>query len=492
MVIGPGATLNKRYRLDKRVGEGGFAQVYSATDLVLGRTVAVKLMDASLASDTELLGRFQLEARAVATLDHPNILTVYDFGLLPETAFLVMPYLPGGPLSARMRSKRLTLEETGIYLEQVASALDYAHRNNIIHRDVKPQNILLRNEGQTAVLTDFGFAKMLLDNQSEAATRALGTVHYVAPEQIRGLVSAATDQYSLGILLYQMIADVLPFNGRPQEILISHIQNPPPSLTTQPTMQEIAPEIVHRLDGVIGRVLAKTNLERFPNCLSLAAAYREAITPGPLSSTVNPETERTQAIPPILSPQGEAKPGLSVSPQLFQGTPSSVPRVSPSARPPGPTVPAAPLRESSQSGLTEDAPTEVGRPLVQRSTTAPVNPAPVMVQPPRLTVRTEPDQHFNPTFDLLGETLSLGREIENTLHLPLSTVSRKHATFYRLGPIGPGMRYRIVDNKSRNQLCFRGQFITERVLEDADVIEIGKKGFGEYVIYLTYSAPVFR
>src|SRR5690349_2241640 len=141
-MIHPGATLNNRYRLDKKIGEGGFSNVYLATDLVLGRMVAVKVLDASLEGNAEFLDRFQREARSVAILDHPYILTIHDFGLLGNSAYLVMPYLAGGPLSVRMRASRLTLDEVAFYLEQLSSALDYAHRYGIVHRDVKPQNVL--------------------------------------------------------------------------------------------------------------------------------------------------------------------------------------------------------------------------------------------------------------------------------------------------------------------------------------------------------------
>ncbi|HEX2911645.1 MAG TPA: FHA domain-containing protein, partial [Chloroflexia bacterium] len=107
-------------------------------------------------------------------------------------------------------------------------------------------------------------------------------------------------------------------------------------------------------------------------------------------------------------------------------------------------------------------------------------------------VRTEPDQHVTLTFDLKEEVMTLGRELDNALQIPLSIVSRHHATLYRVGPVGPGMKYRIVDNKSRNQLSYRGQTITEKVLENGDTIEIGRRGYGEYVVFLTYTAPLFK
>jgi serine/threonine protein kinase len=494
----PGATLNNRYKLEKEVGKGGFATVYQAVDLLLGRTVAVKVLDNTLAADKELMGRFQLEARAVAALDHPNILTVHDFGLLPDSAFLVMPFVPGGALSVQLRARRPTLEEAGQYLEQIASALDSAHKMGIVHRDFKPQNILVRGNGRL-VMTDFGFAKMLQDANAEAPTRALGTVHYVAPEQVRGLVSAASDQYSLGVLLYQMVSGGLPFTGTPHDMISGHMQKPPPLLAGQPSMAGIHPFIVDNLDRLFQRVLAKVPANRFPSCEALYQAYREAIVlpaylsnPDPALSPGPVEREdKTELVDPkyLANPSlAGPGPGLPQETQISSPLPVS-PRVPPAPSPPAraghepavvynpplkapiPTPPPTPPRQTPPSGL---------------------HRTPVMVRPPRLNVRTEPDQHLNLSFELTGEVLKLGRELDNQLQVPLSTVSRHHATLFRIGPVAPGMTYRIVDNKSRNQLIYRGQIVNERVLEDGDVIEIGKKGYGDYVVFLTYIGPVFR
>ncbi len=495
-MIYAGTTLNNRYKLEKKVGEGGFATVYQATDLLLGRTVAVKILDNTLATDKELMGRFQLEARAVAALDHPSILTVHDFGLLPDSAFLVMPYVPGGALSVQLRARRATLEETSEYLEQMASALDSAHKMGIVHRDVKPQNILVRSNGRL-VLTDFGFAKMLVDVNAEAATRALGTVHYVAPEQVRGLVSAASDQYSLGVLLYQMVSGGLPFTGTPHDMISGHIQRPPPLLAGQPAMAAIHPYIVENLDRVLQRVLAKVPANRFSSCEALYLAYRDAIVlPAYLTKlayTPNQaeKDEKTELVDPkYLNNVGvNNKPG----PAFPQVTPISTPlesRVTP-PQGQGPAFEPTILYPSEYS--TVPAPTHIAMPPLVRPNPPSVPPrTPVMVRPPRLNVRTEPDQHLNLSFELKGDTLKLGRELDNQLQVPLSTVSRHHATLFQVGPVAPGVKYKIVDNNSRNQLIYRGQIVHERVLEDGDIIEIGKKGYGEYVVFLTYIGPVFR
>lgn len=492
----PGTTLNNRYQLEKKVGEGGFATVYQAVDLLLGRTVAVKILNNALATDKELMSRFQLEARAVAALDHPNILTVHDFGLLPDSAFLVMPFVPGGALSVQLRSRRLTLEEVGEYLEQIASALDNAHKMGIVHRDVKPQNILVRSNGHL-VLTDFGFAKMLQDVNAEAATRALGTVHYVAPEQVRGMVSAASDQYSLGVLLYQMVSGGLPFTGTPHDMISGHMQKPPPHLAGQPSMAAIHPFIVENLDRVFQRVLSKVPTNRFPSCRALYLAYRDAIIlPAYIANAqYNPEPGGGEDKTELVDPRHLFNAGVHGAAAPVPGKVSPLPQVThlstplPSANQPQPaSPPAGPGYEPTVLYPPTNPPPP---PPPTRQTPGPGR-VPTMVRPPRLNVRTEPDQHLNLSFELTGDTLKLGRELDNHLQVPLSTVSRHHATLYRQGPVAPGMTYKIVDNKSRNQLIYQGKIIQERVLVDGDVIEIGKKGYGEYVVFLTYIGPVFR
>src|SRR6266566_2228333 len=208
--FGSTLTLNNRYRLDKLIGEGGFASVFLATDLELGRQVAIKVLEANWVKDKELLTRFRNEARAVATLDHPNILQIYDFGVVKSTPYIVMPYISGGTLADRMKQGPFTLDEIGFYLDQIGSALDYAHERGIVHRDVKPSNLLMRPNGQL-VLMDFGLAKILQNPALPEQTAIVGTVAYMAPEQYYGLVRAASDIYMLGVLLYQMLAGKLPF-----------------------------------------------------------------------------------------------------------------------------------------------------------------------------------------------------------------------------------------------------------------------------------------
>jgi serine/threonine-protein kinase len=474
--------LNNRYRLEKKIGEGGFAKVYLATDIELERPVAVKVLEQSWANDPEFLGRFRKEARAIAALDHPNILLIHDFGVANGVPYLVMPYISGGTFAQRMRQTRLTLDEIAFYLEQIGSALDYAHQQGVIHRDIKPTNMLLKPNGQL-VLTDFGLAKLISNAAVEERTGVLGTVAYMAPEQFQGLVSSASDIYALGILLYQVIAGKLPYDGNTREILIGHVRQQPKPLVGTPAMQQYDSVVVAALDQVVARVLAKRPADRYPSCQALTYAFRQAIRPGQRGSGIDQEeTEKEK-----------------------QGGPHQVPPPPVYVRP---VVNQPPVVKSQLSQSNQDA-TEIAPPL-QREVVRPKPAVPpgylekteiappqapvrrqVMLKPAHLTVTTEPDQGFRATFELTGDTLTLGREPDNNLCLPLAIVSRHHAFLYRVGNSPQGSQYKIVDRKSVNHLYFKNREVPEKILENGDIIEIGVRGYGQYIVQLTYQAPVF-
>jgi len=488
-----GSTLNNRYRLDKKIGEGGFAQVFLATDLELGRQVAVKVLEQNWTKDNELILRFRNEARAIAVLDHPNILQIYDFGIAGGAPYLVMPYVRGGTFADRMKEGPFTLDEIGFYLNQIGSALDYAHQHGIIHRDVKPTNLLMRPDGQL-VLMDFGLAKLLDDVSLQAKTGALGTVAYIAPEQSQGMVSAASDIYMLGVILYQMLTGNLPYEGNTTRVLLGHVYAAPASLKDQPAMRSIHPAVVQALDQVLTKVLAKLPADRYPTCQALCAAYYQALKADPNRARYQSSSRHTPNETLLTDKQLLTPPAPTASTSRVE--------VEPAKLPPAPAPYLEPA-QTAQAASTDMPPVPPAPPESSPQTLSPADPEAtviglsplhrnkIMLTPPRLLVTTEPDRGFQATFDLTGETLTLGRATDNNLCVPLSIISRYHAVLSRLNSATQEPAYKIVQLKSINSLRFNGQEILEKVLENGDTIEIGMRGFAEYIVKLTYKAAEY-
>ena len=201
-----GTQLNGRYRLDSQVGAGGMSTVYKAFDITLERPVAIKLLHREIAADSDQIERFRREARAVAQLSHPHIVTVIDAGEDDGRPYIVFEFVAGETLKERIkRLGRLPIAEAVAYAIEIARALGAAHQRNIVHRDVKPQNVLIDEEGRAKV-TDFGIARSLDEEGLTADGRVLGTTDYVAPDQALGHpCTAQSDLYSLGIVLYEML-----------------------------------------------------------------------------------------------------------------------------------------------------------------------------------------------------------------------------------------------------------------------------------------------
>src|SRR6059036_1043803 len=196
--------LPDRYRVTRRIAAGGMATVYACQDQVLGRLVAVKVLAPHVAADSDAAARFQREARAAARVsDHPHVVTIYDIGAHEGTAFIVMEYLPGGTLNDRLRSGEPIPRATAVrWLDEAASALDHAHRAGIVHRDVKPANLLLDANGRLAV-GDFGIARMATDSGVTSSGTVLGTAAYISPEQALGkAATSASDRYALAVVAY--------------------------------------------------------------------------------------------------------------------------------------------------------------------------------------------------------------------------------------------------------------------------------------------------
>ena len=273
------------YVITARIGRGGMASVYQAHHPALDRNVAIKVLWESLADQPGFLERFRREARAASRLRHPNILTVYDFGEDNGIAYMVTELLPGGTLADRL-GRQLPATEVLRVLRGIGSALDTAHDAGLIHRDVKPSNILFTRDGEP-VLADFGIARLLESEENLTVQGTLiGTPHYMAPEMAAGEeVGRASDLYSLGVVLYEMLAGEPPF-PRPTPIAVvrAHIYEPPPSLSLR------NPPLPSTVDAVVARALAKQPAQRYRSGAALAAAFEDAVLAG------DPPTPRPGAV----------------------------------------------------------------------------------------------------------------------------------------------------------------------------------------------------
>ena len=226
-----GIILGNRYEILRKIGSGGMANVYLAHCRLLNRNVAVKVLKNEFANDKEFLERFNKEAQAAAAISSPNIVNVYDVGHYGDIHYIVMEYVEGQTLKEYIdQNGMLSWQETVEYAIQICSALDTAHKNGIVHRDIKPHNIILTNDGVLKV-TDFGIARASSYETKNMEESTMGSVHYFSPEQARGgYTDAKSDIYSLGIVMYEMVTGILPFNGEsPIAIAIKHMQEKPVS-----------------------------------------------------------------------------------------------------------------------------------------------------------------------------------------------------------------------------------------------------------------------
>src|SRR6476660_6326138 len=268
-----GTTLNGRYRLEARIGAGGMSTVYRALDETLQRQVAIKLMNREVTSDSDQLERFRREARAVAQLSHPHIVGVIDAGEDENRPYIVFEYVEGETLKDRIRRLgRLPVDESLAYAIEIARALGSAHAHDIVHRDVKPQNVLIDAEG-SAKVTDFGIARSLQDEGLTADGRVLGTTDYVSPEQALGHdVDGRSDIYSLGVVLFEMLTGAVPFHGENQiSVAMKHVRE------DLPDIQAIRPEVSATTAAVLDRMTDKDLAHRYADVPSLIADLEDAL-----------------------------------------------------------------------------------------------------------------------------------------------------------------------------------------------------------------------
>ncbi len=303
------------YHLSGLLGRGGFAEVYLGEHIHLKTQAAIKILQTHLSSPQDQQD-FLKEAQTVAHLSHPHIVRILDFGMDGQTPFLVMDYAPSGTLRQRhRRGERLQPSTVIQYVKQMADALQYAHDEKVIHRDIKPENMLVgkRNE---IVLGDFGIAIRAQSSRYQSTQNVIGTVAYMSPEQIQGKPRPASDQYALGIVVYEWLSGKLPFSGSFTEVCTQHLFAPVPSL------HEKVPTISSEMEHVVMMALAKDPTQRFNNVQAFATELEQACQmEQPSVSDVS--SHAPTILPGLLPTQPANKPG--------QGTPAVLPSTEPAA-----------------------------------------------------------------------------------------------------------------------------------------------------------------
>ncbi|MBN1681604.1 MAG: serine/threonine protein kinase [Anaerolineae bacterium] len=273
MTFATGNTVGP-YRIIEQIGQGGMATVFKAYHANLDRFVAFKVLHPAFKEDPNFVQRFNREAQIVAKLEHPSIVPVYDYADLNGQPYLVMKFIEGETLKARLKREPLSLTETFQILEVVADALTYAHEQGILHRDIKPSNIMLDNNG-TPYITDFGLARIAqVGETTMSQDMMLGTPQYISPEQAKGLhdLGPGTDIYSLGVVLYEVVVGRVPFSAdTPYAIIHDHIYKP------LPMPSQVNPEVPPEVERVLLKALAKEPQDRYETAIDMVAAFRQSV-----------------------------------------------------------------------------------------------------------------------------------------------------------------------------------------------------------------------
>ena len=298
-MIEPGKTIGGRYKIKSHLGTGGMATVYLAQDLILERLVAVKVLRFDFHTNQDAMRRFQREAQSATQLVHPNIVGVYDVGEEQGTHYIVMEYVKGTDLKEYIRQRGpLPPREAVRIMTQIVSAISVAHQNRIIHRDIKPQNILIDEEGNVKI-TDFGIAIALSETSLTQTNTLLGSVHYLSPEQARGgMATIRSDIYALGIVLYELLVGEVPFEGESAvSIALKHFQEPLPRIS------QMLPTVPQSLENVVLKATAKEPLNRYANCEEMLSDLQTSLSPERLNEPMFKPTEFTQETK-VLQPIG--------------------------------------------------------------------------------------------------------------------------------------------------------------------------------------------
>ncbi|UII57370.1 Stk1 family PASTA domain-containing Ser/Thr kinase [Cytobacillus spongiae] len=295
-----GKRLSGRYKIIDMVGGGGMANVYLAHDMILDRDVAVKVLRLDFANDEEFIKRFHREAQSATSLAHPNIVNIYDVGEEESIYYIVMEYVDGHTLKQYIQQKSpLSVEKALDIMEQLTSAISHAHQNHIIHRDIKPQNILIDDEGNVKI-TDFGIAMALSATSITQTNSVLGSVHYLSPEQARGgMANKKSDIYSLGIVMFELLSGRLPFSGESAvSIALKHLQSETPSI------RRWSPNIPQSVENIVLKATAKDPFHRYDTVDEMKLDILSALEPNRLDEdkfSIPLDEDATKAIPIITN-----------------------------------------------------------------------------------------------------------------------------------------------------------------------------------------------
>ena len=301
-MIAPGKTVGGRYKIKSHIGTGGMATVYLAQDVILERPVAVKVLRLDFHTNEAAMRRFQREAQSATQLVHPNIVSVYDVGEEDGTNYIVMEYVEGTDLKEYIRERGpLPPREAVRSMTQIVSAIELAHQNRIIHRDIKPQNILIDREGNVKI-TDFGIAIALSETSLTQTNTLLGSVHYLSPEQARGgMATIRSDIYALGIVLYELLVGEVPFEGESAvSIALKHFQEPLPRIS------QMLPTVPQSLENVVLKATAKEPLDRYSSCYEMLEDLQTCLNPERLHEPMFKPTafsQETKVLQPIATGQ---------------------------------------------------------------------------------------------------------------------------------------------------------------------------------------------